>query len=42
MIFGPPTNISNLATFGFLNVNGVLPQASGGNCTGQVALRLDF
>jgi Carboxypeptidase regulatory-like domain len=38
----PPTNISNVATFGYLNVNGVLPQGSGGNRTGQVALRLDF
>jgi hypothetical protein len=38
----PPTNISNASTFGSLNVNGVLPQGSGGNRTGQLALRLDF
>jgi hypothetical protein len=38
----PPTNISNSATFGSLNVNGVLPQGSGGNRTGQLAIRLDF
>ncbi len=39
--FAPPqTNISNPATFGVLT--SVLPQGSGGNRTGQLALRLDF
>jgi hypothetical protein len=39
--FAPPaTNISNPSTFGVLQ--SVLPQGSGGNRTGQVALRLDF
>ena len=39
--FAPPqTNISNTATFGALTQ--VLPQGSGGNRTGQLALRLDF
>jgi hypothetical protein len=33
-------NISNSGTFGALNA--VLPQGSGGNRTGQAALRLDF
>jgi hypothetical protein len=39
--FAPPqTNISNTATFGVLQ--SVLPQGSGGNRTGQLALRMDF
>jgi hypothetical protein len=39
--FAPPaTNISNPSTFGALQ--SVLPQGSGGNRTGQAALRLDF
>jgi len=39
--FAPPqTNISNTAMFGALTQ--VLPQGSGGNRTGQLALRLDF
>ena len=39
--FAPPqTNISNSGTFGALTT--VLPQGSGGNRTGQMALRLDF
>jgi hypothetical protein len=39
--FAPPqTNISNTSTFGVLTA--VLPQGSGGNRTGQLALRLDF
>jgi hypothetical protein len=39
--FAPPqTNISNRSTFGALTA--VLPQGSGGNRTGQMALRLDF
>jgi hypothetical protein len=39
--FAPPqTNISNAAMFGALTQ--VLPQGSGGNRTGQLALRLDF
>jgi hypothetical protein len=39
--FAPPaTNISNPSTFGVLQ--SVLPQGSGGNRTGQAALRLDF
>ena len=39
--FAPPaTNISNPSTFGVLQ--SALPQGSGGNRTGQLALRLDF
>jgi len=39
--FAPPqTNISNPATFGVLQ--SVLPQGSGGDRTGQLALRMDF
>lgn len=39
--FAPPqTNVSNPATFGVLEA--VLPQGSGGNRTGQLAVRLDF
>ncbi len=39
--FAPPaTNIGNQATFGVLQA--ALPQGSGGNRTGQVALRVDF
>jgi hypothetical protein len=39
--FAPPqTNISNSGTFGALTT--VLPQGSGGNRTGQLALRFDF
>jgi hypothetical protein len=39
--FAPPqTNISNSGTFGALTA--VLPQGSGGNRTGQLAIRLDF
>ena len=39
--FAPPAlNISNPGTFGVLT--SVLPQGSGGNRTGQLALRLDF
>jgi len=39
--FAPPaTNISNPSTFGVLQA--ALPQGSGGNRTGQLALRLDF
>ncbi len=39
--FAPPAlNISNPSTFGVLT--SVLPQGSGGNRTGQLALRLDF
>ena len=39
--FAPPSlNISNPSTFGVLT--SVLPQGSGGNRTGQLALRLDF
>ena len=39
--FAPPqTNISNSSTFGALTT--VLPQGSGGNRTGQMALRFDF
>jgi hypothetical protein len=39
--FAPPaTNISNSSTFGVLQ--SALPQGSGGNRTGQLALRLDF
>ena len=39
--FAPPSlNIGNPATFGVLET--ALPQGSGGNRTGQVALRLDF
>jgi Carboxypeptidase regulatory-like domain len=36
----PATNVSNPSTFGVLQ--SVLPQGSGGNRTGQAALRLDF
>jgi len=36
----PATNISNPSTFGILE--SALPQGSGGNRTGQLALRLDF
>ena len=36
----PATNVSNASTFGVLQ--SALPQGSGGNRTGQVALRLDF
>jgi hypothetical protein len=36
----PQTNISNSCTFGVLTT--VLPQGSGGNRTGQLALRLDL
>jgi hypothetical protein len=39
--FAPPaTDVSNPSTFGVLQ--SVLPQGSGGNRTGQAALRLDF
>jgi hypothetical protein len=39
--FAPPaTNVSNPGTFGVLQ--SALPQGSGGNRTGQLALRLDF
>jgi hypothetical protein len=39
--FAPPAlNVSNPSTFGVLT--SVLPQGSGGNRTGQLALRLDF
>ena len=39
--YAPPAlNISNPSTFGMLT--SVLPQGSGGNRTGQLALRLDF
>ena len=39
--FAPPAlNISNPSSFGVLT--SVLPQGSGGNRTGQLALRLDF
>jgi len=39
--FAPPaTNVSNPSTFGVLE--SALPQGSGGNRTGQLALRLDF
>jgi hypothetical protein len=36
----PATNVSNPSTFGVLE--SALPQGSGGNRTGQLALRLDF
>ena len=36
----PATNVSNPSTFGILEA--ALPQGSGGNRTGQLALRLDF
>ena len=39
--FAPPAlNVGNPATFGVLQA--ALPQGSGGNRTGQLALRLDF